>query len=69
MRRLQLLLIEVFLWPLLLSAQSDSATHYQLYGGFSYLSNSFNGVPGARQGLSGWDAGLVFPAWHGLGPI
>jgi len=66
MRRLHLLLIEVFLCSLLLSAQSDPATHYQLYGGFSYLSNSFNGVPGARHALNGWDAGVVFPAWHSL---
>jgi len=66
MRRLSLLLLEVCLCPLLSPAQSDPATRYQLYGGFSYLSNSFNGVPGARHALNGWDAGMVFPAWHGL---
>jgi len=66
MRRLPLLLTAAFLCPLLLSAQSDQAGRYQLYGGYSYLSNSFNGVPGSSKALNGWDAGLVFPAWHGL---
>jgi hypothetical protein len=41
--------------------------HYQLYGGYSYQSNSFNGQPGHRQGLNGWEASLGFPyMWRKL---
>lgn len=50
--------------PLL--AQSEAPVHYQIFGGYSYLSNSFNGVPGARQSLHGWDASVGFPAWRKL---
>jgi len=40
---------------------------YQLYAGYSYQSNSFNGVPGHRQGLNGFEASLAFPyIWRGL---
>ena len=47
--------------------QSDGAEHYQLYGGYSYQSNTFNGVPGHRQSLNGWEASLAFPKmWHEL---
>jgi len=47
-------------------AQSEATAHYQLYGGYTYLSNSFNGVPGSHQPLNGWDAALAFSSWHGL---
>ena len=47
-------------------AQSGVAATYQLSGGYSYLSNSYNGIPGARQQLNGWDASAAFPAWHNL---
>jgi hypothetical protein len=30
-------------------AQSDFAGRYQLYGGYTFLSNSFNGVPGSTS--------------------
>ena len=30
------------------------------------LSNSFNGVPGARQPLIGWGVGAAFTPWHNL---
>ena len=30
------------------------------------LSNSLNGLPGARQALNGEDASVALPGWHGL---
>jgi hypothetical protein len=68
-------LVILLICPLILNAQSSvfspnaqpgEIPRYQIYGGYSYLSNSFNGVPGARSGLAGWDASLAFPAWRGL---
>lgn len=47
-------------------AQHAPAARYQLSGGYSYLSNSMNGVPGARHGLNGFNAALAFPGWHNL---
>jgi hypothetical protein len=44
----------------------EAPAHYQLYGGYTWLSNSFNGFPGMRQPLNGWDASLGFPSWRGL---
>jgi len=38
----------------------------QIYGGYTRLSNSFNGIPESQNGLNGWDAGVALPAWHGL---
>jgi len=38
----------------------------QIYGGYTFLSNTINGVPGSRQPLNGWDAAVAFPAWHNL---
>jgi len=49
-----------------LHAQPEAPARYQIYGGYSYLSNSLNGVPGARHALNGWDAGMAFVPWHGL---
>jgi hypothetical protein len=49
-----------------LLAQEKDPDHYQVYGGYTFLSNSFNGVPGSRQPLNGWDASLAFPAWRNL---
>lgn len=45
---------------------SDKAPAYQIYGGYSRLSNSFNGTPGSRQPLNGWNAGIAFAEWHHL---
>ena len=40
--------------------------HFQLYGGYSYQSNTFNGVPGHQQSLNGWELSFAFPTmWHG----
>jgi len=49
-----------------LHAQSEAPARFQIYGGYTYLSNSFNGIPGSRQPLNGWDASAAFPAWHSL---
>jgi hypothetical protein len=49
--------------PLWVGAQTATAP-YQLSGGLDALSNSFNGVPGSRQPLLGWNASAAFPAWH-----
>lgn len=66
-------LIAVLCLPAALCAQSgtsaapaEAPVRYQIYGGYSYLSNSLNGVPGSHHGLNGWDAGVGFPAWHNL---
>lgn len=47
-------------------AQSRDSSSYQIAGGFSYFSNAINGVPGARQGLAGWQASMSTPAWRNL---
>ncbi|HXR40461.1 MAG TPA: hypothetical protein VN776_15275 [Terracidiphilus sp.] len=49
-----------------LLAQREAPARYQIYGGYTYLSNSINGVPGSHQPLNGWDASVAFPAWHNL---
>jgi hypothetical protein len=49
-----------------LYAQSEARVRYQVYGGYTFLSNSFNGVAGSRQPLNGWDAAVAFPSWRGL---
>lgn len=49
-----------------LHAQSGAPERHQIYGGYTYLSNTFNGVPGSRQPLNGWDASMAFASWHGL---
>jgi hypothetical protein len=46
-------------------AQTATAP-YQLSGSLNALSNSFNGVPGSRQPLLGWNGEVAFPAWHHL---
>ncbi|HEY1806541.1 MAG TPA: hypothetical protein VGG45_18860 [Terracidiphilus sp.] len=37
---------------------------FQLYGGYSFVSNSPNGTPGARQAMNGWNATFSPPGWH-----
>jgi hypothetical protein len=78
MRALQLLAVcsvwLCFTLPGALLAQktsSEAASHnrYELFGGYSFLSNSFNdwSFPAASHvPLNGWDAGLAFRAWHQL---
>lgn len=68
MRFRLLLLFALIFVPGGLGAQSQApaSAPFQIYGGFSEFSNSFNGVPGSHQPLNGWDAGVAFPAWHNL---
>jgi len=48
-------------------APSQKPARFQLYGGYTFLSNSFNGLAGAHHPLNGWDSSFVpFPAWHNL---
>ncbi|HSZ16127.1 MAG TPA: acyloxyacyl hydrolase [Terracidiphilus sp.] len=51
--------------PLNGAAQTETAP-YRFSGGYATLSNSFNGLPGAHQPLTGWDASAALPAWHNL---
>ena len=39
---------------------------FEIYAGYSRLSNSFNGVPGSHQPLNGMYAGIAFPEWRHL---
>jgi len=52
--------------PAVLPAQSGKPVRYQLYGGYTFLSNSINGIPGSHQPMNGWDASIAFPSWHNL---
>ena len=45
---------------------AQSAPPFQIYGGYTLLSNSFNGLPSSQNALNGWDASVALPAWHGL---
>ncbi len=48
-------------------APSQKPERFQLYGGYTFLSNSFNGELGEHHALSGWDSSFVgFPAWRNL---
>ncbi len=48
------------------AAQKETPPPLQIYAGYSWLSNSFNGLPGSRKALNGWNGGLVFPPWRHL---
>jgi hypothetical protein len=56
----------LFISPLVLAAQSAGPAPYEIFAGYSFLSNSFNGVAGSRQALNGEDASVALPAWRGL---
>ena len=60
------LCITTLLVPPLAQAQAEAYAPYQITAGVTRLSNSFNGVPGARRSLNGWDASAAFPGWHGV---
>jgi hypothetical protein len=47
-----------------LHAQPEPPSRFQVYGGYSYLSNSLNGLPAAHHALNGYDAAFAFPNWH-----
>jgi hypothetical protein len=63
-----------YLFPVLLAScvstvlwsQSQELAHHEVYGGYSFLSNSFNGVPGSGQPLNGWGASIALSSWHGI---
>jgi hypothetical protein len=60
-------LVFVLAFPVFGAASPDnSPPPFQIYAGYSGLSNSFNGVPGSRQPLNGMNAGLAFQQWHHL---
>lgn len=68
----QVLLLTALGLPHCLVAQIEPGTNpirgSELYGGYSYLSNSFNSHAGfSGGGLNGWDAAASFPMSHGLG--
>jgi hypothetical protein len=49
-------------------AQTDSPMQkpprFELYGGYAFLSNSPNGLPGAKQPMNGWNATIGVPEWR-----
>jgi hypothetical protein len=59
-------LIALLGFSLGIHAQSKAPGRFEIYGGYTFLSNSFNGVPGSRQPLNGWDGSVAFPPWHNL---
>ena len=59
-------LIAILCLSCALHAETEAPARFQIFGGYSYQSNTFNGVPGSRQALNGWDAAAGFPAWHRL---
>lgn len=52
--------------PSFLAAQRGTSIPFQLSSGYDWLSNSFNGVPGSRHPLDGWDFAMGFPSWRNL---
>ena len=63
----RLLLVPIALvLPLASAAQSASSAPYEIFGGYTYLSNSFNGTPGSHQPLTGWDTSVAFPQYRHL---
>lgn len=59
-------LLAIAILPPALLAQSASSVPFQISAGYDRISNSFNGVPGSRQPLDGWDAAVAFPSWQNL---
>ena len=47
---------------------AQSAPPFEIEAGYSYLSNSFHGLPGSEKGLNGFDASVAFRPWHNLRP-
>jgi hypothetical protein len=50
----------------ILHAQQEAPPLIQIYGGYSYISNSINGVTGSHHALNGWDASIAFKPWHNV---
>lgn len=66
MRIIPAICLALFLWPVALTCQNVSPPPYRIYGGATYFSNSYNGVPSAHSSLLGWDSAVEFPAWHAI---
>jgi len=49
-----------------LCSQSQEPARHEIFGGYTFLSNSINGVPASRQLLNGWDASVALNSWHGI---
>lgn len=47
-------------------AQSPLPSRYQLFGGYSLVSNSINGVSGSHHPLNGYEIAFAIPPWHDL---
>ncbi len=47
-------------------ATAQKPARFQLYGGYNFLSNSFNGLPGARHPLNGWNVSITMPGWRNV---
>lgn len=58
--------LALLLLPMVATAQDEAGAPYQFFAGGSFISNSFNGTPGARSPLTGWDAAVALPAWRHL---
>jgi len=48
------------------ASQTAAPSRYQLYGGYTFLSNSLNGVSGSHQPLNGGEMAFAIPPWHNL---
>ena len=59
-------LIAILCLSSVLHAQKEVPPRLLVFGGYSFLSNSLNGVTGYHQGLNGFDASIAFGAWHNL---
>lgn len=58
--------IAVFCFAATLHAQTSAPARYQLFGGYSFLSNSLNGVSGSHQPMSGAEMAFAIRPWHNL---
>jgi hypothetical protein len=66
MRKLLRSLLTTLILACMAQAGCVAQSRYQLFAGYSLLSNSINGVAGSHQPLNGWDASFAFPPWRGL---
>jgi len=64
--RFYLLVAMICLSSAVVYAQPEPPPRYEVYGGYSYLSNTLNGLPGQHKALNGFDAGIAFPNWHNV---
>lgn len=59
-------LIALFCLAVPLCAQKQPPEKFQVFAGYSYISNSLNGVSGEQKGRNGWDASVAFAQWHDI---